>query len=216
MPAKEIFYKNATRFFFYHKGNSRMFKPIVEKAETNDIKHFNANIWKDNISCATIKCNWWRVPHITLGGLLQISFSSFTVSVSLFSSCGLTVGVWFSCVWGVFFLFLEEWYWLTACMTSEAVHCWWIRASFKVKGPSLVRRTPLHIAVLRSSSPISCTILRKYFWVSFRQWTSVTEKNSRQQQYINVTFVLLVDQLKTTHLKWSWEAGSEYNASLSK
>lgn len=150
--------------------------------------------------------SWWIV-QITAGVSLQISCSSW---------CLTAVDVWFIFEGGDFFLFLEAWYWRTACIISAAFHCWWTRASFRVKGPSRVRRTPLHTAVLRSSSPISCTILRKYFWVSFRHRTSVAEKNSPQEQYVNVISGLLVGLLTMTHLKWSWEAGSECIASLSK
>lgn len=81
-------------------------------------------------------------------------------------------------VWEYFLFLLEEWYCPTACITSEAVQWWWVRASCRVKGPSLVRLTPVHAAVLRSSSPISCTTLRKYFWVSFRHCTSVRREEN--------------------------------------
>ena len=91
------------------------------------------------------------------------------------------------CLWGDLLLFLEEWYWLMACLTSEAVHWWRVRASCRVKGPSRVRLTPLHTAVLRSSSPISCTTLRKYFCVSFRHCTSVSTQNDiKQDLYLHI------------------------------
>lgn len=98
--------------------------------------------------------------------------------IDSFCSCGWSV-VSLLCVGFNFCLFLEAWYCLMACITSGAVQWWWVRASFRVKVPSLVRRTPWHTAVLCSSSPISCTTLRKYFWVSFKHCTSVkADKNS--------------------------------------
>lgn len=122
------------------------------------------------------------------------------------------------CVWGNLLFFLEEWYWLMACLTSEAVHWWCVRASCRVKGPSRVRLTALHTAVLRSSSPISCTTLRKYFWVSFRHCTSVSKQKKKQTRSWSTYSIqgFPCVRLKIIYLKWSWEAGSECNASLSR
>lgn len=118
--------------------------------------------------------------HAVLPGTAaSLEVSSFHwLVVAVLSSCGCD-GWSFACLWRFFFLFLELWYCLMACFTSVAVHWWRVRASCKVKGPSLVRLTPLHTAVLRSSSPISCTTLRRYFWVSFRHWTSVRKKTDK-------------------------------------
>lgn len=121
-------------------------------------------------------------------------------------------------VWESFFL---EWYCPMACPTSEAVQWWWIRAFCRVKGPSRVRLTPLHAAVLRSSSPISCTTLRKYFWVSFIHCTSVRTEGrktsgSRPDHFKILKWGFQCIQLKIIYLKWSWGAGSERNAGLSE
>lgn len=120
---------------------------------------------------------------------LQISFCKFQLAVVVFSSCDCDCDS-LICVWGFFFPFSDRWYCLMACITSEAVHCWRVRASCRVKGPSLVLLTPLHAAVLRSSSPISCTILRRYFGVSFRHCTSRRKKMPQkdQKEYWKVMF----------------------------
>lgn len=140
------------------------------------------------------------------------------MAVVVFSSGGCNAGS-LICVWDFFLFFLEEWYCPMACITSEAVQWWRVRASCRVKGPSLVRLTPLHTAVLSSSSPISCTTLRKYFWVSFRHCTSVrTEKKKHQIRSVSILKIggFLCVQLKIIYLKWSLGAGSECNVSLSK
>ena len=95
-----------------------------------------------------------------------------------FSSTGCNPGflIW---DWERLLLFLLERYWWMACMTPEGVQRWHVRASCSVNGPSLVRLTPVHAAVLRSSSPISCTTLRKYLCVSLRHCTSVGRREKK-------------------------------------
>lgn len=120
-------------------------------------------------------------PHVKLSKLFYLILISAAIGSSLVSlrwpaaifSGGCTPGVF---TWDLecCLCFLVGRYCWMACMMSEAVQWWWVRASCSVKGPSLVRLTPLHTAVLDSSSPTSCTTLRKYFWVSFRHCTSVS------------------------------------------
>lgn len=100
---------------------------------------------------------------------LRVSFC-WLAAVGLFSCDSKAESL--LCVLAFFFPFFDMWYCLMASITSEAVQCCRVRASCSVNGPSLVLLTPLHIAVLRSSSPISCTTLRRYFWVSFTHCTS--------------------------------------------
>lgn len=100
---------------------------------------------------------------------LRVSFC-WLAAVGLFSCDSKAESL--ICVLGFFSPFFDMRYCLMASITSETVQCCRVRASCSVNGPSLVLLTPLHIAVLRSSSPISCTTLRRYFWVSFTHCTS--------------------------------------------
>ena len=126
-----------------------------------------------------------QAHRVTVKQLFDLYNLLFTATgYFFFYCCSLTGFIWLTVVLSsdscngeslvcVFDFFLEERFFPMACITSEAAQWCRVSASCRVKEPSLVRRTPLHTAVLRSSSPISCTTLRKYFWVSLIHCTSV-------------------------------------------
>lgn len=144
---------------------------------------------------------------ILVADTVSVLVSSWWLAAACLCSCDSL-----TCVLGLFWPFLDLWYCLMASTTSGTVHCCLVRASCSVNAPSRVLLTPWHTAVLRSSSPISCTTLRRYFWVSLMHWTS--EEGERRVKDVKlpgrVTF-----HWRSSYPEWSAEAGSECSAGRS-
>lgn len=187
------------------------------KPTSNNIFCVDQHFWSANLFWLSWAVRSDSASYATHSYLPAPSLASFCWSSAGFSSEVCNVGV-FTAVLEGFWLFLAERYSWTAFLTSAAVQRWRIKASCTVKGPSLVRRTPLHTAVLRSSSPTSCTTFRKYFWVSFRHCTSVKTEHTclKPEQHFFLNDQKYSMCSSEDYLKWSGGAGSECNASLSE